>query len=175
MTATIGALSPVFTSYARDSDRFCTTEHGRRNLDETGRRLVRTGDLAALYAVKGAEPGNDDPSGRGRIIALARALPMPPGRGTADFGLPGILTLRGNRLVIRWPHGWPSEVVFFSEHGGPHLDMALYATRSSLDLGKLLEGPIDLSTAQMRPLRDHLMAEILYTIERRPETRLREF
>jgi hypothetical protein len=29
--------------------------------------------------------------------------------------------LKGKTLVDRWPIGWPSEVVFFSNHGGPVL------------------------------------------------------
>jgi hypothetical protein len=123
---------------------------------------------------------NDDPSTFGRIIALVRPRPMPPGR-TIDNYPSGCLDVneRTGELFDRWPIGWPSEIVFYSEHGGPVLRDAVITALHRSDYGafahQLLQGPINLSKYAMRPLRHRLMLEIRYQIARDPQTQVHPF
>jgi hypothetical protein len=176
----IEAISPVF-GYAPTDDRFCLTEQCRARLVEIGRRL--TGDdasgLVAIYVVEGPElEYNDDPSTFGRVVALVRPLPMPPGKTINDYPS-GCPQLKGETLVDRWPIGWPSEVVFFSNHGGPVLrDVVKVATGRSdyaTFTHQLLQGPIDLMRTGYAPIRHQLMREIRHQIARDPKTQIRPF
>jgi hypothetical protein len=179
ITAEIGAISAVFSSYSPDSDRFCATELCQKRFLETDQRLVNTGSLVALYVTLEREHGNDDPCAFGRIIALARPQPMLPGRTIDYYRLEQYQILKRSKLEYRWPIGWPSEVVFYSPYGGPDLKIAYYKALGRSDYAdftsQLQWGPISLSTMAMRPLRDGLMEEIRHQIERDHRTQLRTF
>ena len=134
-----------------------------------GDRARLTGDdiasgLVAIYVVEGPESEyNDDPSTFGRVVALVRPLPMPPGKTIKDYPS-GCQHLKGNFLVDRWPIGWPSEVVFFSNHGGPVLRDVVKTATGRSDYAtfthQLLQGPIDLMRTGHAPIRHQLMREI---------------
>jgi hypothetical protein len=84
---------------------------------------------------------------------------------------------RRNRLVDRWPVGWPSETVFFSPHGGPVLRDAVALALQIYDFasfaGQFLQGPIDLRRTPQ--LRDRLMIEVRNEIARNPGAQIQPF
>jgi hypothetical protein len=177
----IEAISPVF-GYAPTEDRFCLTEQCQARLLEIGRRLtvddIASG-LVAIYVVERPESEyNDDPSTFGRVVALVRPLPMPPGKTIKDYPS-GCQHLKGNSLVDRWPIGWPSAVEFFSNHGGPVLRHVVQTATGRSDYGTfvypLLQGPIDLMRTGYAPIRHQLMREIRHQIARDPKTQIRPF
>jgi hypothetical protein len=177
--AEIVAISPIF-GYGSSFDRFCVTGNVAAALTQLGQRIAGTPALVALYAVQNNEPDyNPDPAQYGRVIALVRALPMPVGCDVWSYpsGCPEFKMSTG--LVDRWPAGWPSEVVFYSEHGGPFLKDAVAFALHRHDFGafthQLLRGPIDLRQHAMKPLRDHLMVQIRHQIARDPRAQVRPF
>jgi hypothetical protein len=153
---------------------------------ETGRNRPLAhghGGLVAIYVPESPEPDyNDDPSTFGRIVAVVRPLLMPPGKTIDDYpsGCLDVNKLLGTgRRVDRWPIGWPSEVVFYSEHGGPVLRDAVKTALNRSDYGafthQLLQGPIDLSKYAMQPLQHRLTLEIRHQIARNPQAQIRPF
>ncbi len=118
----------------------------------------------------------------GRVVALVRPLVMPLDRRVEDYPSGCIDTnqlLRTGAQVDRWPVGWPSEVMFYSAHGGPRLRDAVYTALHRSDYGtfthQFLQGPIDLSKSVYSPLRHRLMQEVRSQIHRNPETLIRPF
>jgi len=172
--ASIEALSPVF-SVDPQQGHFCVTLQGQSKLLSVGNRLAGSRDLVGLYVTESAEPGYQPDSAQyGRVVALVRMLPMPPGHTVQNY-VSGCLELRGNQMVDRWPIGWPSETVFFCPQGGPVLrdavSSALQIHNYAGFAGQFLQGPIDIHL--MHPLKKVLMKEVLYQISLNPATQLR--
>ena len=184
----IQAISPVF-SYSPDDDRFCVIQQGKARIQEIGRRITGdgtgagTGGLVAIYVTEDPEPDySDDPKTFGRIVALVRPLPMPPHKTVEDHpsGCPDWTKYAATGVKVdRWPCGWPSEVVFYSKHGGPVLRDAVSTALHRHDFGafahQFLQGPIDLSKPAMAPLRKRLMLEVRNQITLNPNAQTRPF
>lgn len=170
----IEALSPIFGPDAY-RDRVCTHAGGERNLAQLGARLAGTPDLVGLYATEDAEPGyQPDPARAGRVVALARLLPMPPGRAMRDYPSGRM----GDAGHDHWPFGWPAETVFAARPGsGPVLRDAVELVLGLFDFAdftaSLRQGPVDLRL--MPALRNRLMREIEQEIARDPASRLLPF
>ena|SRR5271166_4571957 len=151
---TVAALSPIFSlpGSQQPGDRFHVHEGAGLNLQRLGDRLAGTPGLVGLYSTESAEDEyQPDPQQKGRVIALVRMLPMPPGKTVADYPS-GCLKyrLRGHTLlaVDRWPLGWPSELVYLQLRGAPLLrDLvyeALHISPYADFAGQFLKGSIDL-------------------------------
>jgi len=176
LNPSIAALSPVF-SVDPNGTCFCVTTQGQRNLVQLGQRLAGGRALVGLYVPESAEPDyNPDAAQYGRVVALVRMLSMLPGQ-TVHAYPSGCLDYRGGQLIDRWPVGWPSEMVFYSPHGGPVLRDAVASALQVYDYGgwagQFLQGPIDLRP--MPALRQRLMAEIRHQIACNPGTQIRPF
>jgi hypothetical protein len=172
----IEALTPVLGLNPR-GDRLCTHTRGLRNLSLLGERLAGTADLVGLYASETAEPGyTPDPVQAGRIVALARLLPMPTGHSPADYPS-GFIDDGDGQDLDRWPFGWPSETVFCSLDGGPVLRQAVELVLGLFNFADFVtgfqHGPVDLRL--MPALRQRLMDEIEREIAQRPFTRIQNF
>ena len=170
MTSEIRAISPVF-SFEPEYESFCVIKKAKAKLEEIGNRLTEDDrSLVAIYVTESPEKEfNPNGEGAGRIVALARPLPMPAGALVEDYPS-GCMRLSGGELIDRWPIGWPCEVVFFSKHGGPVLRDAILATGDSAPFADFvlafMQGPIDLAT---RPhLRRQLMVQVRHEIDRNP-------
>lgn len=175
-TPLIAALSPVFSADPNGT-HFCVTLQGQQKLEQLGQRLAGSRTLVGLYVPESTESDyNSDDAQYGRVVALVRMLPMPPGQ-TVHAYKSGCLEYRRSQLVDRWPVGWPSEVVFHSPHGGPVLRHAVASALQVYDYGswagQFLQGPIDLGP--IPALRRQLLAEIQHQIARNPRTQLRPF
>lgn len=175
-TSSIAALSPVF-GVDPNGTQFCVTQQAQRNLLQLGQRGADTPILVGLYVPEGAETAyNPDGAQYGRVVALVRVLPMPPGH-TVHAYPSGCFEYRGGQLVDRWPIGLPSETVFYSPHGGPVLRDAVAFALQVYDYaswaGQFLQGPIDLRP--MPALRQRLMAEIRHQVALNPRTQIRPF
>ena len=87
--------------------------------------------------------------------------------------------LKDKTLLDRWPIGWPSEVVFFSNYGGPVLRDVVKTATGRSDYAtfthQLLQGPIDLMRTGYAPIRHQLMREIRHQIARDAKTQIRPF
>ena len=103
-------------------------------------------------------------------IALRRVPPRLRLYGSDRALLVWMTRIWPGQRVDRWPIGWPSDVIFYSKHGGPVLRDAVQNALHRSDYGafthQLLQGPIDLSKHSMRPLANRLMKEILSTRSR---------
>jgi hypothetical protein len=125
MTAEIVALSCIFEGDQTNSNAFCVIEEGHARLQELGDSIAgKPEKLVGLYVPLIVQPEDEpirdyDPTMRGRVIALVRALPMPRNKTIRDYYSddPRTLRLFRGQLVHRWPVGWPSETVFYSANG----------------------------------------------------------
>lgn len=182
MTSTIVAITPVFGAHPSYKS-FHTTDQGVHNLSQVGVRYEGNRDaLIAIYCVQSTEwEYNPDPDEYGRVLALARVTPMPPGNTVHSYPS-GCPILRHGHIVDRWPVGWPCEYVFHSSHGSPDLRHVFYAVRAALGSSdyasfahQFLQGPLDISRPRYRPLADRLMAEVRHEIARNPPAQLQSF
>ncbi|HEY8031314.1 MAG TPA: hypothetical protein VIF02_02760 [Methylocella sp.] len=177
MTSEIRAISPVF-SFEPEYESFCVIKKAKAKLEEMGHRLTEDDQsLVAIYVTESPEEEfNPNGEGAGRIVALVRPLPMPAGASVEDYPSE-CMHLSGDKLVDRWPVGWPCEVVFLSKRGGPILRDAILATGDSAPFADFaqafMQGPIDLAT---RPyLRRQLMVEVRHEIDRNPSALIQPF
>jgi hypothetical protein len=109
---------------------------------------------------------------RGRVIALARLLPMPTGQ-TIDHYRSDELKFYRNELIDPWPIGWPCVIVFFSHDGGPPLrDITGFMNHKDFT-SQLQFGPVDMR--RYPRLRSQLMKEVRHRIALNPETQLLPF
>ncbi len=99
-------IEPLFY-FGRDIDHIAVTPNAEGVLDEMSKELLATGDLIAIYIPEGSENAATIPSTRGRIVGAVRLVEMREGTSTADYADVDIETDK-----IRWPHGWPCEVVY---------------------------------------------------------------
>ena len=172
----IEGLSAVF-GIDRTSTHFSVPLKALNNLQAMCMRLAGGPNLLGMYIPESTEPDyNSDEAQYGRVLALARVLPMPPGHIMANFPS-GCLEYRDGTLADRWPIGWPCEVVFHSLHGGPVLRDGVYKALGISDFASFavlfIHGPIIL-----RPfpaLRQWLMTEVRHQIARDPTTMVRPF
>jgi hypothetical protein len=175
----ICAVSPVF-DYDAQCDRFCVTDQARMRLQAAALLAIREEALIAIYVTENPEPQyNTDPSTFGRVVALVRPLPMPAGQSVHHYPSGCIHLNSRGALVDRWPIGWPSEVVFFSHHGGPVLRHVVQTATGRFDYGTfahaMIYGPIDLTRAGYRVIARQLMREIRHQVARNPKTQIRPF
>ena len=176
-SSSIEALSPVF-SHERNYFSFHTHDKGQRNLGLTGARLAGVRNaLVGLYVTESTEHDyNPDPAQYGRVVALVRMLPMPLGN-TMQLYPSRCMEFRHGKLVDRWPFGWPCEVVFLSQHGGPVLRDAVRFALGVHDYGgwagQFLQGPINLR--RLPALRKRLMLEVRNEIARDLSTQILPF
>jgi hypothetical protein len=184
MTAEIVALSCIFEGDQTNSNAFCVIEEGHARLQELGDSIAgKPEKLVGLYVPLIVQPEDEpirdyDPTMRGRVIALVRALPMPRNKTIRDYYSddPRTLRLFRGQLVHRWPVGWPSETVFYSANGPALKDACDMTGHVYADLThRFLKGPIDLQSIRFKTLRNRLMAEIEHRVAHQPETIIREF
>jgi hypothetical protein len=96
----------AFESRGNERYHIAVPPMAREKLIEMSNELVGTEDLVALYVPVSTE-ANYLPEGmRGRIIATAELLPMPPDRRVEDYSIRYLLD-----ESLRWPFGWPCRVV----------------------------------------------------------------
>jgi hypothetical protein len=176
----IEALSPVFSADPNPRiGQFSVTLSGANNLLQIGADLA--GDpnaFVGLYVPESCEPEyNDDAEQYGRVVALVRMLPMPLGRTIHNYPSGCIEYDDKGQRYDRWPIGWPHEMVFYSEHGGPVLRDAVLVLTHIHQFADFVypmqQGPMSLR--KLPQLRIKLMQEIRNEIARNPSSRLLPF
>jgi hypothetical protein len=73
---------------------------------EMGRTLVGTDDLVAIYVPQGTEAAYQPGTQKGRVVGAVRLVAMPDGKTIHDY------FHRDLDGSLRWPIGWPCEVVY---------------------------------------------------------------
>jgi hypothetical protein len=158
---------------------FSVTSSGENNLLQLGADFA--GDpnaLVGLYVPESCEPEySDDADQYGRVVALVRMLPMPPGQTINNYPSGCIEYHDNGQRYDRWPIGWPHEMVFYSEHGGPVLrDAALVLSHihQYADLVyPMQQGPMRLR--KLPQLSIKLMQESRNEITRNPSSQVVSF
>ncbi len=88
-------------------ERIAVVPQGLANLKTMADDLEGTGDLLAVYVPAGADHPMVISETRGRVVGAVRLVRMPHGKTTADYADKDPATGE-----VRWPHGWPCEVVY---------------------------------------------------------------
>jgi hypothetical protein len=181
MLSSIVALSPIFASNPGDvrGQAFYASASVRENFIRVCSRLAgKPNFLIGLYVTFNPDLYNPKQLEveRGRVIALARVLPMPAGKSVNDYPSEA-LKFRRDKLVDPWPIGWPCETVFYSHDAGPYLLDVVYATNPDHKdfTSQLHFGPVDLGGARYARLRDQLMKEVRDVVVRNPSSQLHPF
>jgi hypothetical protein len=106
----------------RDQSHVAVPVGAEKKLNEMAEQLVGTDDLIAIYVPMNTPPvyGGDDL--RGKVAGAVQLVEMPVGKSTGDFVFKDLID--GS---LRWPTGWPCQVVFFPPSG------------NRFDLGPLVE------------------------------------
>jgi hypothetical protein len=114
---------------------FSTSESAAQTLMALGARIAgKPESLVGLYIPESTEPEyNSDKGKYSRVAALVRMLPMPANKRINDYPSKCLIFKNGS-IVDRWPIGWPAEVVFYSQYGGPVLRDAVYKAEGIVQL-----------------------------------------
>ncbi len=101
----ISWIQPLF-HYADKFTVVGVSEKHQEQLKKMAEELIQSEDLMATYVPEGTDEGYNVGKMHGRVTSLIKLLDMPKDRTTENYGQ--LDTLTGK---LRWPHGWPCEVV----------------------------------------------------------------
>jgi hypothetical protein len=110
--------------FAANNTDFAVPENAQAKLQEMARELVGTTALAVIYVPLGTEDIYQPGPLRGRVVSAVRLLPIPPGGKMEDYSCPDWDENDANPDwdgTLRWPIGWPCQVVYAPLAAGPEL------------------------------------------------------
>lgn len=98
-------ITPLY-GFGLDCEHIGVPERARAPLQEMASLLVEASGLVAIYIPEGTEDIYQAGGMRGRVVGAVRLVKMPPRRRVEDY------YYEDWDGSLRWPIGWPCEVVY---------------------------------------------------------------